>query len=484
MSKNICIDCKKEFKYPSYLKKHNSGKKIKCIKKQSEEALKIAPISNNNNNNNEIPNLTTMTNSTTTTNLLNANELTTIIANFMSLLNNAKSENATSFLNYIKNFKSEHQTDKTIQNNEVSTQNEVKPNTNTNIIQTEHIYECQNCNFIFTHRQSLHRHTKLGKCKSNVKQSSVDLLNNQINPLNQTRSLIDNSQMNRFSIDDILNFNNVEDSIIDNTNIDSSNNSTNIDNSNTNIDNSNTTNTTNSNNTNTIINIRQTSINYVNPFGCETLNHISIQDFKSIFNNYNSIIQKLCEFIYINNQDNMNFYKNNKNKKFVSFLNSDLKINCIPENKFIKDLTTNIKELSIELFYMFRNELSIDELINYMKNLLMYERMAYDNKQISIDNKQTIETLMDMIFRNDEIKQTLKTIKDEMETNPELKTTSLNKIKFRLKTKALSLKDYKYIDENANNDKCLKNIKNKAELSNRRDYEKITNCKDDIEVDY
>lgn len=473
MSKNICIDCKKEFKYPSYLKKHISGKKIKCIKKQSEEALKIAPMSNNNT---EIPNLTTMTNSITTSNLLNANELTTIIANFMSLLTNAKSENATSFLNYIKNFKSEHQIDKTNQNNIGLTQNET---------QTEHIYECQNCNYKFTHRQSLHRHTKLGKCKPNIKQSSVDLLNNQINPLNQTRSLIDNSQMNRFSIDDILNFNNVEDSIIDNTNIDSSNNSTNIDNSNsnnnTNIDNSNT---TNSNNTNTIINIRQTSINYVNPFGCETLNHISIQDFKSIFNNYNSIIQKLCEFIYINNQDNMNFYKNNKNKKFVSFLNSDLKINCIPENKFIKDLTTNIKELSIELFYMFRNELSIDELINYMKNLLMYERMAYDNKQISIDNKQTIETLMDMIFRNDEIKQTLKTIKDEMETNPELKTTSLNKIKFRLKTKALSLKDYKYIDENANNDKCLKNIKNKAELSNRRDYEKITNCKDDIQVDY
>jgi hypothetical protein len=158
----------------------------------------------------------------------------------------------------------------------------------------EYNITCGNCGIQFTQKKSLYRHARLNRCKSK-----------------------ESSRTEGIALDDILNHS--RDRI--NTNINGNNNTTNT----TNIDNSRN------------INITNFFIN-VNPLGLESINHISIRDFKSIFTNIETIMDKLSYHIFNRHVPNISFYKNNLNKQIVSYLNKNLEIKLIDEKVFLNKL--------------------------------------------------------------------------------------------------------------------------------------------------
>ena len=67
----------------------------------------------------------------------------------------------------------------------------------------------------------------------------------------------------------------------------------------------------------------------------------------------------------------MNFTKNNMNKNIVTYLTKDMKFKTLSEREFVKEFEKNIRKLCIELFYIHKNNLSVKQLIDYMKSLLL-----------------------------------------------------------------------------------------------------------------
>jgi hypothetical protein len=162
----------------------------------------------------------------------------------------------------------------------------------------------------------------------------------------------------------------------------------------------------------------------------------------------------------------MNFTKNNMNKNIITYLGSDMEIKKLSEQEFIEELKHNMKSLCIELFQIHKNNLTLDELTNYMKILLLYYQMLNENKSKSTKLKHNIEATMDFVFRNEDVKAVFKTIEKDLKTNPELKKVLKQKNKERIIIKTERLNDYSKIPSNENNDdKCLNKIKVKAEAA-------------------
>ena len=155
------------------------------------------------------------------------------------------------------------------------------------IIPPKHV--CSKCTSNFSSRQGLHKHIKNNKCKTT--------------PLSQVTT--GNSAPN-IVITDINN----SDLLINANNITNNN-------------------TTNNNTTNNI------TIN-INPFKCESLSHITLANFKTIYKSIYNIDALLCYFIYKRNQNNISFFKNNINKNIVSVLNNKMEIEKMTDEQFIR----------------------------------------------------------------------------------------------------------------------------------------------------
>ena len=67
----------------------------------------------------------------------------------------------------------------------------------------------------------------------------------------------------------------------------------------------------------------------------------------------------------------MNFTKNNMNKNIVTYLDRDLEVKQISERDFVKEFENNIKKLCIELFHIHKNDISLDDLTEYMQYFLL-----------------------------------------------------------------------------------------------------------------
>ena len=435
MSKHKCTNCNKEYKYASYLQRHNQNKKGCNINNISI----INPTIENNQiptvENNQIP---TIENNQIQNDMFSIFNIYDIFKKFINITKqNDKEKEYFELL------------DKYIKDNNLNQNNQTLDNSiNTEINNNENKYNCDNCNNNFTTRQAFYKHNKFGRCKGNTNNDSNIIEENEDRARARTSGV---------TLNDIMNSN-----ILD------SNNTTNN-------------NTTNNNSNNTTINgdniINNITIN-VNSFGCESLQHISIQDFSSLFNNFdhlNTILYKLSNLIYINNINNMNFTKYNMNKNIVTYLTKDMKFKTLSEREFIKEFEINIKKLCIELFYIHKNNLSLEELIYCMKSLLLYYEMLSDTKKKinRIGLNEQLKSIMDCVFRHEEIKVILKKVEKDLLNNPKLKNNGLKTNVNRIQEQNIRLDDYNFTPKEDNTDeKNLNRIKNKANADNLADAKK------------
>lgn len=263
------------------------------------------------------------------------------------------------------------------------------------ILETELIqnksFKCIDCNEEFTHKHSLTRHNKLNRCRA---------------------------KKDGYSLDDILNATPDDAHIVINKPEVSINE---ITNSNVNIDASFKQYITN--NYNIHFNIM--------PFGLESIEHITLKDFKYIFADASKLMNKLCNYVFLQNQSNISFYKHNLNKQIISFLSKNMEIEKIDEKGFIIQFTQLLEDTCILLFYQYKEQLTELELIKYMKKLVEYQDTILYEKTgvIQTDTKNCILNLMDSAFRNKDIKYNIEKIIKDLKENMHAKDFIVDRLK-------------------------------------------------------
>lgn len=238
-------------------------------------------------------------------------------------------------------------------------------------------YKCSDCNQEFAQRQGLYKHNKYNRCKA---------------------------KKDGYSLDDIMQNAPIDTITANNT---PTVNLNDIDNSNVHVDAS-----------QKIINNNNYNFN-IQPFGLESLEHITLKDFKHIFADSDKLMYNLCNYVFLQNQANMSFYKHNLNKQIISFLSKNMEIEKIDEKGFIIQFTRLLEDTCILLFYQHREHLTENELIKYMKRLVQYQdTILYEkNSVIQTDTKNCILNLMDTAFRNKDIKYNIEKIIKDLKAN-------------------------------------------------------------------
>lgn len=275
-------------------------------------------------------------------------------------------------------------------------------------------YTCNKCNKHFANPSNLRRHHRLSRCNNTI--------HNNIIPTQNPNEII-------------------------NSNVNSNVNSNNV-----------TNNTTNNNTTNTY----NMSLN-LNAFGCESLDNIEKKEVIFIYKSSKYIAYNLCDFIYVKNKDNMSFYKYNINSKSIYILTPDMETQNIPEFIFKDNLRKNILEISIELFHKHKDTLTEAELCKCIENLLTYQQEISINKDAIEQNKEIIDTIMETIFRHNDVKTKVDNFENVMKQNKELKTEKIKKAKDKIKHRSNCVDEFYKEPTPDNTDvKNLNKIKKKA----------------------
>lgn len=242
-------------------------------------------------------------------------------------------------------------------------------------------YKCGDCSMEFAHRQSHDRHIKFSRCSIKLETTS------------QEPDIIVNNTAGNILNDSTIQYSNVV------------------------VDASITNNITNHITNNITLGI--------NPFGLESIEHITLKDFKYIFSDTSTLMDKLCNLVFNRQLSNISFYKYNLNKQIISFLSKNMEIERIDEKDFVIQFKRLLEDTCILLFYQYRDHLNKDELINYMKKLVEYQdSILYDGDSNGMMNKITkscILRLMDFAFRNKDIKYSIEKIIKDLKTNPKAK---------------------------------------------------------------
>lgn len=349
--KYACGICNHDFKSQSHLQRHLECKK-KCKNVIQDDNLGMKPADNSGNVDSK-----------------------NMVEQFMKFISNPDNNEAIELIKALLNDHDEKKREQSL----------IKYNN----------LECDKCGKEFAHRQSLHRHKKLNRCKIKM---------DDINIVSQVNNQVNNSVINQ-----------VNNPVINNDIVINNNNTININNSNINI----------------ILN--------VNPLGRETLDHISVSDFKSIFGNMNTIIDKMCYHIFNRHIPNISFYKNNLNNKLVSYLNRNMEISKLDDDEFIVYLKYLFQDLCIQLFFIFKDQVSRDELIKYMKNLVDHQTQINSNEVLNQKVNSNINKLMDDAFRNKDIKIAIdKLVRDlNMDIQEKNRLLLLNKEHYKNKQKQI-----------------------------------------------
>lgn len=253
---------------------------------------------------------------------------------------------------------------------------------------------CLGCGHKFYDRQGLYKHKKYNRCNGN-KQLPQNINNN---PEQQPAAAAINH------IDNVVNITN------------------NIINDNRTINN------------NYIINI--------NPFKCESLDHITLDDFKTIYETIKGIDAKLFHFIYEKNKQNINFYKDNINNNTLAYIDHHMEIQYIHEKQFINELISGLNKSKIQLFHIFKNNLTADELVNYLKNMINYHKLYDNDGQIQQRLIKYIKTILISVYRNKYNNDIIKNLAKELEKDPELKQLLYQQHKQIIQKKSLAIKEY------------------------------------------
>lgn len=278
-------------------------------------------------------------------------------------------------------------------------------------------HKCNDCKQKFAHRQGLYKHKKLNRCKAKQ--------NNVTNNIQNTNNIV---------------INNITNNVVNND---------------------------------VVININ------VNSLGLENLDHISISDFKKIFRKMDTMMDNLCYHIFNRHIPNISFYKNNLNKKIVSYLTRNLEIERINENDFIIELRKYLEDICIQLFYNFKNQLSKDELILYMRNLVEYQNNSTidETNNTSRKTKDAIIRVMDFAFRNKDIKEVIDSLIRRLQDNIEVKQQLVKRNKELNTHRSNVAKEFYYngreIDQD--NDNALYKLRKIAEEKNNQEDSKVNN---------
>lgn len=251
------------------------------------------------------------------------------------------------------------------------------------------IFKCADCNQEFAHRQGLYKHNKLNRCRIRKEGFSLDDILES-----QGSNILVNNLHPQVNIND-------------------------IDNSNVNVDAS----------INKIVN---NNYNFnIQPFGLETIEHITLKDFKNIFSDSSKLMNKLCDYVFLQNKSNISFYKHNLNKQIISFLSKNMEIKNIDEKGFIIQFTQLLEDTCILLFYQYKEQLTEQELIKYMKRLVEYQdTILYErpNGIYKTDTKNCILNLMDTAFRNKDIKYNIEKIIKDLNSNITMKNDIIDNL--------------------------------------------------------
>ena len=238
------------------------------------------------------------------------------------------------------------------------------------------------------------------------------------------------------------------------------------------------------------------NIKKFNVFGCESIKHITINNFNSFFKNAHNpdkILCKLSDILY-KNEDNINFIIN---KNIISYINKNFEIITILLNEFIIIFIENLKLLLIELFYIYKKNLKYYKIIKYMKRYLLFNEI----KQINNDIQTKIQIKSIIIYYSN--KYEYNDINEGLNyiiQNNKLKSENLQNNLYRIQLQKKSLDDYNIdnidnIDYNINtNDTSLYmfklialkeinlyNLKNKAFKENIKDKKKYKNIDEDYD---
>jgi hypothetical protein len=217
-----------------------------------------------------------------------------------------------------------------------------------------------------------------------------------------------------------------------------------------------------------------------NPFGNESISHISIDKLPTIFNNVDAITEKLC-FIMYENPENMNYFKVNITRPEVSILSTDLKVKSVQEDRFIRDFFINIIfKYFIRILNEYKNQLSIEDFSTYMKNAIIYEKTAKnideDYYLNNPDDKMHIEIIKNYIndfSRNKDVQERIKDTISLITHEQDAKTSLLKKIDKQHITKVLteySTKDKTLSIEEREDERNLYHYKSKLQLSLLKEY--------------
>ena len=193
-------------------------------------------------------------------------------------------------------------------------------------------------------------------------------------------------------------------------------------------------------------------------------------------------MDNLCYHIFNRHLPNVSFYKNNLNKKIVSYLTRTLEIERIDEHDFVLEMKKYLEDLCIQLFHHFKNQLSKEELITYMRNLVEYQNShsTIDANKTSRKTKDAVVRLMDFAFRNKDIKDAIESIIRNIKDNNELKKKLISENKEKNKKRRQAINEFYYKNNglensaNINDDNLLYKIKQIAEDKNKIENKKIS----------
>jgi hypothetical protein len=264
--------------------------------------------------------------------------------------------------------------------------------------------QCMHCKKKFAFRQGLNRHIKLNRCTNII---NINNINNTENNINNTTNNISNSNIN----------------VINNT------------------------------------------ILTINPLGLESLDHIRFQDLKKYFKNWVSMICDLGHQVYKDNKQNINFFKDNKNSKTISYLNESMEIKKLPTVEFKKKFTDIMFTWYINLIYMHKPNLSENEISHLIAQIIYLFNKSTDSKENIKQFNDLIDTAIEDVVRmaNKKVIDNIKTLEIDYKDDDNKKKEHIKLVKYKKINKKKAIDEYYKPSSNTIDNKNLNKIKRTEE---------------------